>query len=221
MALAIAAALGFAGWLTIHLLSDPTPTDLAPAIRPPQDILTMHKTGGQLVGKQLVDRYPGKSALLLLPPEQVTTPTDEALIHGITRVAADKLAIQPARMTIPEETTVTAGGLWLTAEAFDQAINRHPDADVVVSIAGLPVNAAKLTFWHKPDRPDLILLNTPVFDLQRMIATGAVDAVLVRRPWLPGDPQDQTPVDPHHWLLITSTNVADIARRYKGIFYEE
>jgi hypothetical protein len=89
---------------------------------------------------------------------------------------------------------------------------------VISSLVGLPQHALEMTFWQSVDRPDIVLANAAIFLYKRLIVIGAIDAALVRRPWVNGEPEITEVTDERNWLLITSANVEEISRKYRNLF---
>ena len=214
----VAVAMGIWHYIASRAGSAPERVPLQPSLVSEQYRQTMHRQAAIILSRYLAAHYTGRHALVIMPPESVATAEDRVIISVLQDRLQEKMELSVAKPAAQKE---AAPGLWLTAAALDTAVRNHPEADVVVSIAGLPVNERELTFWREEPRPDLVLFNTSVLLLRKMIAAGAVDAVLVRRPWREGTPLDLPPEDERHWLLITSENVDNISKQYPTLFFPE
>ena len=114
-----------------------------------------------------------------------------------------------------------------TAEAFDEIVADNPDADLILSLVGLPMDWKDMKFWHKEDekRADLIVTNGQVFELYDLILQDYVDAVVHYNPASQYNFQDDVPSDSteafeKRYLLIDAGNIAKIAAENKGMFAE-
>lgn len=219
---ALVATVVVAGLLTgltilrAHRRNHPRPAPAA-ASRPEAELAALQRTAGAVIGRHLVTKYADRRVLVLLSPPALRDAGEAAALAGLVGAVGDRvtlimqdLEVGPARIPSP--------ALWLTAQSFDQAVASRPDCGIVLSLVGLPSRLTDMSFWRLPDRPDLVLLNTPVFLLEEMLARGAVDAVLVRRPGETGQQPERPANSPENWLLITSENVTAMAETYHGIF---
>jgi hypothetical protein len=75
-----------------------------------------------------------------------------------------------------------------------------------------------MEFWRLSKRPALTLFDAPVFRLGKLIESGMIHAVAVRRPWHPGDPAYLPPGSARNWLLITPENIGELRKSYPGVF---
>jgi len=181
----------------------------------------MQRAGAALLGDHLGERFGGVRTLVLLPAAKHADELDAAAEEGLRLGLAGRLDVVAVRVPPGVPGAASGGGLWLQPEAFDRTVLEHPDCALVVSLAGLPVHVEQLRFWALPERPDLALFDAPVFLLGKLLAQGAIDAVAMRRPWRPGDPDPGPPDAAQNWLLVTSDTLAVTAREYPSLFLEE
>ncbi len=186
--------------------------------RPTTELLSMQETAGRILGQYLKREYPDRHIVILQAPEAVRTVTDDLMLDALRNALPPTANLKIDEFALDDPTAPRVAGLWLSARAFDDALARHRQAEVVVSLAGLPEQVRRISFWRDPERPRLVLANAPVFLLRKLLAAEMIDAVLVRRPWQAGTPLNPAPENPDNWLLITSRNVDEIADAYKGVF---
>lgn len=118
----------------------------------------------------------------------------------------------------------------IQAKDFDAIIDKHPDAAVVLSLAGLPIDVNDMKYWSMKagERPKLALANANIYMLRKAIAEGDVAVVLHHNPDAVAvfDPTSTFPSDPQvafaeRFLLIDQSNVEMIARKYPDLFIAE
>jgi len=185
---------------------------------PANAIQAMHKTAGRILGQYLNDHYQDDKVLVLLPPEKLMTAADQITLEKLKATAKASLTLKEHSIQPGNTHKKPLAGIWLTPELFDKSINSNPGYSVILSIAGLPIRAEESQFWNQIDKYDLILMNAPAYRLGKMISKGAVDAILVRRPVLTESIAELPPAHEKKWLLITSDNLEQVRKRYKGLF---
>ncbi|MCF7854606.1 MAG: hypothetical protein K9N51_07410 [Candidatus Pacebacteria bacterium] len=212
--------VGLGAWryLASRFVGGEPPVSIDPDLYSEQYRLEMHETAGEILARYMNSVYPGKRVLVLMPPESMRTLEDKYFMESLHRKLRGNIDL---KVDVPDVEEIAEPGLWFTPQAFDAAVRSHPTVDVVVSVAGLPVNEREMTFWRWKEQPDLILFNASVFLLRKMIAGGAVDAALVRRPWKEEDPPDLEPRDVKHWVLVTPQTIDEVSETYPGLFYVE
>lgn len=137
---------------------------------------------------------------------------------GAKSAAGGSSSLPPPMMMMPE--------MMITAKDWDDLLKEYPDADMFITLAGLPMDVDKMKLWSLKDgeRPKLVLVNAQQLSmLYQPIAKGMINVVLHPNPSAPYDPKKPIPTDPKaafddRWLLITPANVAQIARANKGLF---
>lgn len=112
-----------------------------------------------------------------------------------------------------------------TAGAFDEIVFDNPEANLILSLVGLPVNWKQMLFWVMEDskRPKLVITNGQVFDLYDPIIQGYINAVVHHKPASEYNSQDDVPYDvteafEKRYLLIDADNIAEIASENEGMF---
>ncbi len=112
----------------------------------------------------------------------------------------------------------------VSEQAFSEVLQKYPDADLVVSLIGLPLNLASFKEWNQPDKPQFALLfpdwriigNQPA--ITRAFQSGKLVTAVVRKP-IPeereGDPKAQFD---GKYFLVTRANVESMLQEHPGIF---
>jgi hypothetical protein len=112
-----------------------------------------------------------------------------------------------------------------TAEAFDEIVADNPEATLILSLVGLPMNWKEMEFWRMEDakRPKLVLTNGQVYELYDPIIQGYVNAVVHYNPSSEYNFQEDVPSDvteafKKRYLLIDADNIAKIDSENEGMF---
>jgi UPF0716 family protein affecting phage T7 exclusion len=112
-----------------------------------------------------------------------------------------------------------------TAEAFDEIVADNPEATLILSLVGLPMNWKEMQFWQIEDakRPKLVITNGQVYELYDPIIQGYVNAVVHYNPsseynFEEDVPSDVTEAFEKRYLLIDADNIAKIAAENEGMF---
>lgn len=130
-------------------------------------------------------------------------------------------AMPPPMMMMPE--------MMITAKDWDDMLKEFKDADMFITLAGLPMDVEKMKLWNmkEADRPKVVLVNAQQLSmLYKLIEKGYIQVVLHPNPAAPYDPKKLIPEDPKEafndrWLLITPENVKETATKNKGLFNVE
>ncbi len=112
-----------------------------------------------------------------------------------------------------------------TAEAFDEIVADNPEATLILSLVGLPMNWKEMEFWLMEDakRPKLVLADVQGYELYDPIVEGYISAVVAFNPSSEYNFQDSVPADikeafEQRYLLIDADNIAKIAAENEGMF---
>lgn len=200
------------------------------------------------LAQHLATHHAGKKALVLSNPfaQRKGRPKEvyrfeEAGLRGLRRGFGDKtrlLAVvypeiaaehrdRPSGAWIPPETTTPLSYL-MASDALDSAVARHPEADLIVSLIGLPLNVTQTKAWQAPGPPHFALLlpdlrvvgdKTAIrlaFKSQKLVA------IVLNKPLAP--PEDrplgrdlQAEFD-QRFLLVTPENVDECLKLYAKAF---
>jgi hypothetical protein len=135
-------------------------------------------------------------------------------------------AADPASVPLPPDLT-TPLSLMTTTDAWDELRRAYPNADIWVSLIGLPWNAAASEFWREP-RPALALL-LPDFqvlggaeNVQAAFESGKIVGAVLNRPGPSGGParSDESERDrfDRRFLLLTKTNLSAVRSTWPELF---
>jgi len=187
-----------------------TPDPLRPEIADSAEVRARLVRGGRLIGSYLAEGHQGGRIGVIISPESERGAGEEAMLRALLQAAA------PCdTRTVELDRDRDGDGVWYSARLFDEALGDCSDCSVIVSLAGLPEVLADLRFWWGDAPPPLIVANAQVLLLRRLIQEGRVEAVLVRRPWHPGE---AVPGEKDEWLLVTTANIAEIVKQYPSLF---
>ena len=194
-----------------------------------QNELAYSKSRAVIVGRHLAEKYPGSKALVITDGSNPLNKSQEQLLEGlkegigsaITIESAEGLPIDKTNMK-PEEYRPMEE--MMSAVLFDKLIALHPNANMVITLIGLPYDVPNMSLWKMPEsgRPKVALLTGDIHQLKGAILAKYIVAAVSMRPDLknieekaPSDPQKAFDI---RYVLITPDNVVKIATDYKGIF---
>lgn len=127
--------------------------------------------------------------------------------------------------------TTTPLSFIVAEESWDQIVNRHGQAEVLVSLIGLPARLDRLQFykqWPQKKNPRLALLLPDLRFLGNRAAivgafkSGFLVAAIFNKPGAPAEGQSllKDPIDDFNrsFLLVRPDNVENILRQYPQLF---
>ncbi|MCX6922017.1 MAG: hypothetical protein NT154_02175, partial [Verrucomicrobia bacterium] len=160
----------------------------------------------QFLGEYLAAHYSGKKAVVLSNPfsTQPGSPPEvyqfeKAGLRGLQRglgkaVAIEQVAypeIRPAffrdRSSVPIDPATTTPLSYIVAEdALDKITRQHPQADILVSLIGLPVNVLQTETWKMDKKfalllPDLRMLGDQS-SIRLAFQSGKLAAIVLNKP---------------------------------------
>lgn len=183
-----------------------------------------------VLGRYLAEKFPGSVALVITEENlegnksqaQLLESLKEGLGSAIKIEAAEPLPIKrdPSK---PEEYRPMEE--MMTAALFDQLIGKYKQANLIISMIGLPYNVADMAIWKMGDeklRPKVALLTGDIHQLKNVIGARYIVAAVAMRTDIK-DIEAKAPSDPKaafdlRYLLITPENVVKISQEQKGIF---
>lgn len=207
----------------------------------------------QFLGDYVGSHFPDASILLIRSPSSTYAPEQkrqkmmhDALVKGLAGRASISSETCPEA---PEPTSPAGGGpgagpggpkdapppemmmapeMYFTAKAFDSMIRDH-DADLVISLLGLPMDCQQMKFWKKPkdQRPKLILVMNSggeMMDIRKAIKKGFISAVIMAAPLTnPDDLKKPVPdnyKDAFHarYILADLDNIDEMVKKYPMLF---
>jgi hypothetical protein len=200
----------------------------------------------QFLGEYLATRYSGKKAVVLANPfsTQRGQPREvyqfeRAGLRGLRRglgtaVAIEQVAypeIRPEflkdRSSVRIDPSTSTPLSYIVAEdALDKIGRQYPQAEILVSLIGLPINVLQSETWKKGTRfalllPDLRMLGDRS-SIRAAFQSGKIAAIVLNKP---GAPSDDQPLgrDPKmefelRFLLVTPENVDQCLKAYPRLF---
>ena len=144
-------------------------------------------------------------------------------IDGSAQIVAKESPRPPAGGGAEEEMMMYE--YYLTAEAFDQMLDDHPECNMVISLMGLPYDFPEMSFWGKEEaeRQKLVVVNANLYDLRKAIMGNFIQAAVAHRPDIKYDINEVVPDETQaafdkRYLLITPENVNSIADKFPKMF---
>jgi len=192
----------------------------------------------EILGKYLKEKFPGEKVLVVADRDFEKNVRTKRLVDSIkaglaSDVTVDTVSIQtksgdanhPPMPAGPggEEFMMPLEEI-MTAKDFDATVEKHQDCKMVVTMIGLPRDAAKMKLWKMSanSRPKVALLDGGVQALKNVIGAGYIVAAVSYKPGVKYT-EDPAPSDvqkafDERYILITPENVGEIADKYKNLF---
>jgi len=202
----------------------------------------------RFLGAYLASKFPGQRVLVLsnpftrLPgqPREIRL-FEAAELRGLEHGLGDRLKFEsvsapgiradylrdPASVFIDPATTTPLSYL-VTAAALDKTLAEHQQAQIVVSLIGLPANIRESGSWQNPDGPRFALL---LPDLRMVgdsgavldaLKSGKIAAIVLNKPRAPAEDvkltSDAQAEFDRRYLLVTPENAEALLRTYPGLF---
>jgi hypothetical protein len=202
---------------------------------------TYQQVSAQKLGAHIAETYPDARVAVILPFELIHEDADRAAIvtgvlEGLGENASNVMRIDGRlpddvrraaleAVRLGESSRMPQRNEWYTPAYFDELVEpAMGKCDVLISLIGLPEDAAAPQFWRRPDRPKLAVWYGPVRRLRAPIAAGDVAAAVARRPDAIDDgepaPDDLDAAFDRRFLLVTPQNVAQVAQQYPSFFLD-
>lgn len=186
-----------------------------------------------VLGKYLKETYPDSTVLIVADRNYAKSKRQEKLIEGLkeglggasTPVTIDTLELPKNKKGMPpEEMDMMPLEEIMTAKEFDAVVKKNPQANLVISMIGLPRDADKMQLWKMEEakRPKVALLTGDIHSLGRAIKAGFIVAAVSYRPGVKFT-EDPCPDDPEkafeeRYIIITPKNVEATAKKYPNLF---
>lgn len=141
-------------------------------------------TGDYVRSYPLAMQKPSKNVLVIDFPQNRKLPgagMSEDIIKGLEK-SFNGSACSISAIERPEESFDSTGD-WLSPEAFDAVIKKHPRTDFVISLVGVPRKLGEITFWRDRNAPKLILVRGNISRLEAAFKQKAVIGAMV---FIPG-----------------------------------
>jgi hypothetical protein len=188
--------------------------------------LSEREAATELLAKYLAAELKPKGVLVISNPftQQPGRPAEiyefeKASLRGLRAGFGEKIALtnvfpelrpealrDPASVFVDPKTTTPLSFL-VAEDAFQKAVEQHPECDVVISLIGLPFNMKRFPAWAQPGPPRFALLLPDwrlIGDRNAILAAFNSDklaAAAVRMP-------NSKPSDP--FVLVTKTNIQEL-----------
>lgn len=191
-----------------------------------QNELKYAKATSVILGREIASQFANGNVLIIANNQYEKNKRQLELIEGLkegmaglTKVlAVDTLKFKKDPNT-PDDMIMMED--MMTSKHFDELIAKYPKADVCVSLIGLPHDVHKMKVWTK-DKPKVALLFGEIFPLKKAIEAGKIVAAVSYRPGVKfsEEPAPNLPdkAFEKRYLLITPSNVKEIAKEYPSIF---
>lgn len=170
---------------------------------------------GHAAGAHLAKVAPGKKIVVVAEPNYDKSNQSKALIDMIKKGYGSENVVVEA-LVVPGATAENAMPIeeLMKAKDFDAALNKHKDAGIVISLVGLPQNAARMAAFRASKPPVFFLLSTGMGTgkfVTDQINKGVIAGVIVPNP--KADYEATAPSDPAkafgiRFILVTKENLA-------------
>ena len=176
--------------------------------------LAFYASQGNKVGQYFAQSNGGKKILLLVEDtaDESAKLLADALKAGYKGEVVMDTVIPPP--TIGSDNPIPPF-LQMKASDFDAAFEKHADAGIVVSLIGLPQDAAKMKFWKAAadKRPAFLLIGLPsgqMTGLAVLVASGNLTGIVIPKPNAKYDitaPSDPNAAFDIRYVLVDKSNI--------------
>lgn len=185
----------------------------------------------EVLGKYLGEKFAGQKVLVVAERDFEKNKRTERLIDSLKKglgaganVVVDTITIETKGNMPPEEEYMMPVEEMMTAKDFDALLKKYEDCKLVVSMIGLPRDAAKMKLWKmaKDARPNVALLSGDIHSMKIAIAEGYIVGAVSYKPGVKytedAAPSDSQKAFDERYLLVTPENVSKVAEENKGLF---
>ena len=185
--------------------------------------MAFYASQGYEAGVFLKSQEPDRQLLLLVDPDFRRNENIKQLAYamiegyGSSDIMLDTIQLSQERSEMPMPLYMS-----MTAEDFESVVERYPDAAVVVSTIGLPMELNSLRLLQNENAPKLLLLGLPsgpIPGLMDLIRSGRVIGVVFSNPQARYDvpaPKERGEAFKIRYLLVTKENLD----QYQSLFAE-
>ena len=182
-----------------------------------------------ILGRKLAEVKPGANVLIVVEDDTAQNPRQDTLIAGlregfgsaITNVTIKSPPVQKPKGG-PEDYSMPMMEL-MKADDFNKLFDQNRSCNLIITMIGLPYDFPKLNLWKQFEQdpkktPLLCLMNADISMMYPAIKSGLVPAAVTHNPDARYT-EEAAPVDPQQafdkrYLLITTENVDEIAKKY-------
>lgn len=176
------------------------------------------KIGNEVTGKCLVE----KKAFILAENKYYDNKFQSALVDQLSKnieMISEAPVVDFIRINKKKEK--------YTAEQFDDMLRKHWYCDLMISLEGLPEDLYNMTLWKKSKkkRPNVVIYtdSSNISNLKEYLKKKLISFVICRKP---GDksklndepPEDMSAAFNKHFILVTPSNMGEMATKYKDLF---
>ena len=170
---------------------------------------------GHAAGAHLAKVAPGKKIVVIAEPNYDKNEQNKNLVEMVKKAyGSDNLVVEA--LVIPGASGENAMPIeeLMKAKDFDAALKKHKDAGIVLSLIGLPQDAARMTTFKGKNAPVFFLMSTGMGAgkfVSAQIQKGTIAGVIVPNP--KADYEAKAPSDPAkafaiRFVLVTKENLA-------------
>ncbi len=210
--------------------------------------LTERELATEVLGQYLARHYPGKKVLVLSNPftqqkgqRKEIYQFEEAGLRGLRRGLGQRLVVEavvfpelrpeffqdPSSAYIDPRTTTPLS--YLMAEgALDAVWRRHPGAELIVSLIGLPVNLKQTEAWRNPNGPKFALLLPDLRmvgdqeTVREALEARKIAAIILKRPHAPAEDlplgKDLQKEFAERYFLVVPETADPLLKQYPRLF---
>jgi hypothetical protein len=226
--------VGCAITFMVHNMSD---GDTAGLI---ENELKFAKSSTYVLGKYLAKTMPNAKVLVIVGQKSESNKRQKVLIEGLKegfgssitniKVEAPKIKTPKGPDGKPMPDMMMPMEEMMKASDFNKLIAKNKNCNLIITLIGLPMDTGGLKIWKQfisePKKcPKLCIVNGDVSMFGAFIAKGLMPAVVTVKPDAKYT-EDPAPADMQkafdkRYLLVTSKNIKEVAKKYKGQIFRK
>jgi hypothetical protein len=210
--------------------------------------LTQRELAMEYLGRYLASQYPGKKAVVLSNPfsQKSGQPREvyqfeKAGLQGLQRGLGKSVVIETVafpelrpgfvedrRSVFIDPHTTTPLSYVVTDEALDKIAGAHPQAELLVSLIGLPINVPQTETWKRANPrkfalllPDLRMVGDEGA-VREAVLSGKIAAFIMNKPGAPAEDQpmgkDSKMEFDRRFLLVNRDTIDHLLQVYPRLF---
>ncbi len=183
--------------------------------------MAFYASQGYRAGVFLKEIRPDKQVLLLADPGFQENDNIKQLAYALIEgYGSSDVLLDTIRLNENYEELPMPLYMAMSAADFDDAINKHPEAGIIVSTIGLPTELDKLELFKRENAPVLLLLGLPsgpVPGLVNLIQEGKIAAVVISNPEARYDvtaPKERLKAFDIRYMLVTKENLEEVRKHF-------
>ena len=213
-----------------------------------RNALAARSLATQFLAEYLASKHPGKRVLIIANPftqqkgrRAEIYQFEQAGIDGLRRGFGKQLPIEaigfpklrrevlenPVSVHVDAATTTPLSFL-IAENSFDALAQKHPTAEILVSLIGLPKDVTQSELWKTPKTPTLGLL-LPDWriiggseSVKQAFESGKISAAILNKPGAPAEDvplgQDERAAFAARFLLVTLESIDELLRQHPKLF---